>query len=230
MNGSSPRWLDTLLVTTWLFAVAALLLWPEAFGSWDPGDGRVRLTIRLSLIYWLVAVLRMPSLDFLGWQAQGWGRPVRWAWTLGWLTFLIHVGLAFHHAFGWSHEAALAHTRTRSGMAEGIYVSYAFTLAWGVDVAWWWLAPITFARRSPWWDRILHGFLAFIIFNGTVVYETGVIRWVGAAAFALLTVIIIRKILRNPLLMKPHRTQQPVNADGPIGREDVQQVLETRQL
>jgi hypothetical protein len=229
VNSSFPRLPGILLVTTWILALTTLLIWPEGFGSWNPGDGRVRLTIRLSLSWWLIAVLLMPSLNFLGWQARGWGRLVRWAWTLGWLTLLIHIGLAFHHSFGWSHDAALAHTRTRSGLAEGIYVSYAFTLAWGADVAWWWLAPFTYARRSPWWDRILHGFLTFIIFNGTVVYETGVIRWVGAAAFALLAVLIIRSVLRYPLFIKPHRTQQLITTDSTIGRDNLQQVLKTRQ-
>jgi hypothetical protein len=88
-----------------------------------------------------------------------------------------------HH---WSHAHAVQHTQERSGFGEGIYVSHFFSLVWTLDVLWWWLAPAGYARRSPWLDRPLHAFMAFIIFNGTVVFESGLIRWAGAGMFAVL--------------------------------------------
>jgi hypothetical protein len=78
-------------------------------------------------------------------------------------------------------------------MGEGLYISYLFTLLWTADVAWWWLAPQRYARRSNWVGRSLHVFMAFMIFNGTVIFESGGTRVAGALGFAvvLLSGIII---------------------------------------
>ena len=62
------------------------------------------------------------------------GRDARLVWALGWAAYLVHVALAFHLAFGWSHAAAVEQTRERSGFGEGIYVSHLFTLLWTADV------------------------------------------------------------------------------------------------
>jgi hypothetical protein len=59
-------------------------------------------------------------------------------------------------------------------------------------VAWWWLRPDAYAGRPAWIGRVLHGFMAFIVFNGTIVYETGPIRWAGAVMFALLAALWVR--------------------------------------
>src|SRR5262245_10355070 len=87
--------------------------------------------------------------------------------------------MAFHHYHGWSHTRAVEHVRDVSGVGEGIYASHLFTLLWTLDVAWWWLSPGSYATRPGWVDRGLHGFLFFMIFNATVVYEEGFIRWAG---------------------------------------------------
>lgn len=42
------------------------------------------------------------------------------------------------------------------------------------------------AGRNRWFDRLLHGFMLFMIFNGTIVYETGFIRWAGSGLLLLL--------------------------------------------
>jgi len=41
---------------------------------------------------------------------------------------------------------------------------------------------------------MLHAFMVFIIFNGTVVYETGFVRWAGVALLTILGILWIRKI------------------------------------
>jgi hypothetical protein len=80
-----------------------------------------------------------------------------------------------------------------SGVGEGLYVSYLFTAVWLADVAWWWLWPESYAGRSAWIGRLTHGFMLFVAFNGTVVYETGAIRYAGLVASAgLLIVAILR--------------------------------------
>ena len=72
-------------------------------------------------------------------------------------------------------------TSGRSQRRRRHFLSHLFTLLWTADVLSWWLAPSHYAVRSPWFDRLLHGVMLFVIFNGTVVYETGFIRWAGVA-------------------------------------------------
>src|ERR1700722_13132423 len=108
------------------------------------------------------------------WLAQsGRGRLSRWLWTFAWLTYLVHLAMAFHYAHHWSHAEAVRHTEAVSGFGPGIYVSHFFTLAWTADVAWWWLMPVHYARRPAAIGWCWHAFMVFVIFNATVVYEDG---------------------------------------------------------
>ena len=127
------------------------------------------------------AVLQVVAL-----VVAAWTRSQRLLWTLAWLAFLVHLAVSLHFFHHWSHAHVVRHTQESSGFGEGVYVSHLFTLAWTLDVLWWWLRPASYARRSPWVDRVLHAFMAFIIFCGTVVYETGFIRWAGLAMFVIL--------------------------------------------
>ena len=108
-------------------------------------------------------------------------RPARVSWTLAWAAFVVHVAMAFHHAHRWSHAEAFRHVEESSGFGPGIFVSYAFTLIWTWDVLRWW-ARGPAARPPRWWL----GFMLFVTFNATVVYEAGFIRWAGLAMFAAL--------------------------------------------
>ena len=83
-----------------------------------------------------------------------------------------------------------------SGVGEGIYVSYLFTWLWTGDMIWWWIGTESYAARSVWIGRVLHSFMLFIVFNGMVVYESGLIRWVGLAMFAGLAVawVAVRRL------------------------------------
>jgi hypothetical protein len=160
----------------------------------DPGDDRVRNTIRLSLAWYAVAAGLMLCLRPGEWMGQGRGRLARAAWTWAWAVYVVHVGLAFHFAHGWSHAHAVETTRARSGVGEGIYVSHLFTLLWTLDVAWWWLRPVGYAVRAPWIDGLLHGFMVFVIFNGTVVFASGPVRWAALGGFALLAWLLCRRL------------------------------------
>ena len=91
---------------------------------------------------------------------------------LAWAAFVVHLGMAFHHYHHWSHADAVRRTQAATGFGAGVYLSDLFALAWTADVAAWWLRPACYARRSPWIDRALHGFMLFMVFNATVVYET----------------------------------------------------------
>jgi hypothetical protein len=170
-------------------AVLALTLAVAVGLASDVGELLVRNTIRLSLTWYGVALLVMMRLAPADWAANAdVGRLARWCWTWAWACFVVHVALAFHYYDHWSHAAAFERTREVSGIGEGLYVSYAFTLAWTVDVWLWWLRPADYATRPKWVGIVLHTTMLFIVFNGMVVFETGLIRWAGVIMFVVLAV------------------------------------------
>jgi hypothetical protein len=155
----------------------------------DVGDTLTRNTVRLSLAWYTAALclmLRLGPADWTGRTAAS--RLARDCWTWGLVCFLVHLAMAFHYYHHWSHAHAFEHTREVSGVGQGLYVSYLFTLVWAADVAWWWQRPAQFAARSPWIDRSLHAFMLFIVFNSMVIYEQGPIRWAGLLMFGVLAV------------------------------------------
>jgi hypothetical protein len=168
------------LILTWMIALTAALAWPVLAGSPTLGDDLTRWTVRVALAFYAVAAWFMLSLRPADWRAEtSRGRFTRLCWTLAWVAFVIHVGVAFHFYHHWSHAAAVEHVRERSGVGEGVFVSYLFTLVWTVDVGWWWLRPGRYASRPRWVGGSLHGFMVFMIVMATVVYEDGAIRWVA---------------------------------------------------
>lgn len=182
--------LDGLAVLVWTALLAAVLAGPVLTQSSTLGDDLIRWTIRLSLIYWTLAVTLMLLSRPEDWRADSVrGRLARGCWTFAWATYLVHLAMAFHFYHHWSHADAMDHTRDVSGFREGIYFSHLFTLLWTLDVLWWWWRPTWYALRPRWLGWLLHVFMVFIIFNGTVVYETGIIRWVGVGVFAWLTMV-----------------------------------------
>jgi hypothetical protein len=186
------------LVAVWLFFLIVVLAVPYLTRSPSLGDDLTRHTVRLALVYYAIGTTLMLFLRPAEWgAASGWGRLARWCWTLAWATYLVHLAMAFHHYHHWSHGDAVAHTQEVSGFGEGIWFSHLFTLVWTVDVAIWWLWPAGYATRSPWWDRLLHGYMAFIIFNATVVYEEGAIRWGGILLFAELAAMLLYRKLAS---------------------------------
>jgi hypothetical protein len=175
------------LAATWPLALFAFLAAPVWLGSLDVGDDRTRLTVRLALLYYALALALMLFLRRDDWEARTpRGRLTRCAWTLAWLTYLLHLAAAFHYYHHWSHTDAMERTGRISGFDGGIFVSHLFTLLWTADVAWWWLRPLSYASRPLAIGVVLHSFMLFIVFNATVVYETGFIRWAGATGIAVL--------------------------------------------
>jgi len=119
-------------------------------------------------------------------------RTARLAWTAGCLFYLAHVYGAFQYFHGWSHAAAHAETARQSaelfGVAwgGGLYFNYAFTIVWVADVIWCWRGMEHYERRPRWITVVVHTFLAFMFFNGTVVFASGVSRWLGVIAAPVL--------------------------------------------
>jgi hypothetical protein len=107
---------------------------------------------------------------------------------------LLHIAVAFHAVHGWSYEEAYRHTAEVGGVGEGVYVNYLFVAVWLADVLWMWVAPDGYRRRPQWISLAVHGFLAFIVLNATVVFGTNpYARSVAVLFFAALVWLLKRK-------------------------------------
>ena len=134
-------------------------------------------TVRISFLLYVAALALMLADK----------RGARVVWAAGFLAYLAHVAAAFHYFHHWSHAAAYQETARQTeelfgfAFGGGLYFNYAFTVVWGADVL--------FRFGSRWAAAAVHGFLAFMFFNGTVVFAQGWSRWAGVAATALLAVL-----------------------------------------
>lgn len=160
----------------------------------SPGELATRWTVRLALAgYFAGAALRGGRP-----RSSNRERVARLAWTLGCLFYLAHVGCAFHYFHGWSHAAAYQRTADETAATTGwkwgggLYFNYAFTVVWLADTLWWWRPAA--GRRAHWLATSVQAFLAFMVFNATVVFGHGAIRWFGLAGCALLAVRWLRVI------------------------------------
>jgi hypothetical protein len=119
--------------------------------------------------------------------------PFRWPavlWTAAFAVMAVHVCLAFQFVHHWSHRAAAEETARQTAevfglhWGAGVFANYALLAVWAVDVARWWRGQ---------WSKATQAFLAFMWFNGVVVFGHGFIRWLGVAAFAVLIVALWRR-------------------------------------
>jgi len=153
-------------------------------------------TIRIALACYAAAW----AVRISGPASQRRWRWWRWLSTLGCAAFAGHVIAAFEFYHHWSHSHAVAdtarQTREMIGLefGEGIFFSYAFGVAWLLDVAWSWLAPDSYRRQRLAATVALHGYLIFIALNGAAVFKSGPIRWITlAVAVALAAWAIWRR-------------------------------------
>jgi len=174
-------------------ALAQVVVGEPAVGAADAsGELLTRWTIRLALGCYALSVFLVLT------ERSDHPRGGRWAWTAGLLAYLAHVACAFHYYHDWSHDAAYAttaaETREVVGLdwGGGLYFNYGFTTLWLIDVLWWWAHPRSRASRPRAIGYALHGFLAFMAFQATVVFEGGPVRWAGLAATALLGTLWLR--------------------------------------
>jgi len=195
MLGKTGHW-PTLLG---LGLLAAVMLLTAVLAA-DVGEMLTRNTIRLSLAWYTVALCLMMRLNADDWSTTtASGKLARGCWTWAWACFLVHVVVAFHFYHHWSHADAFERTRRISGVGEGLYFSYLFTLLWSADVGFWWLWPARYAARPVWVDRSLHGFMLFMVFNSTVVFESGSIRWAGVTMFVVWGIAwLVSRLLPTP--------------------------------
>jgi hypothetical protein len=117
-------------------------------------------------------------------------------WTAGCLALLLHLVCAFQFYHHWSHAAAYEATARQTaevvGLAwgGGLFANYAFAALWMLDTFWWWCRPQYYQVRPRAIEWVVQGFLAFILFNATVVFGKGTIRWLGLAACLCLVIVL----------------------------------------
>jgi hypothetical protein len=126
-------------------------------------------------------------------------RRARWVWTIGCGCFLAHVAGAFACFHHWSHAAAYDETARQTAeltgwrSGGGLYLNYLFAVGWLIDVLWWWGAPRRFDQRSSRLNMLWHGFMFFMVLNGTVVFGRGPVRWLGVIVCAGLAGLYCRQ-------------------------------------
>ena len=146
------------------------------------GEFLTRSSIWIALICYFVVASGQFACRASKHSCAGWLRLV---WTIGCIAYLGHVFCAFHVYHNWSHAEAYRYTaQETNGMigldwGGGLYLNYLFTLLWITDAVWWWRDRERYRHRSRLVSGFLHGFLFFMVFNATVVFGVGLIRWFG---------------------------------------------------
>ncbi len=164
---------------------------------------RAELLTRITI--WItIAGYAIGAAHLISHRRQEWEPVARLAWTVGCLSLLVHVALAFHYYHGWSHTSAYRETARQTaeifGMnwGGGLFINYVLISAWVIDVVWWWVWPDAYRRRPRSITAAWHGFLIFMFFNATVVFETGPLRWIGASLCAGLALLWWRQPQQSP--------------------------------
>lgn len=169
------------------------------------GEFLTRGTIWFSIVGYTLGSVIFALFSSPQRRAQ-WDSAARVVWTVACASLIAHFISAFQFYHGWSHQAAYRDTARQTeelfglNWGGGLYINYALLIAWIADVGWWWRAGLDSYPKRPWpLVALWHGFLIFIIFNATVVFGDGIVRWLGVTICLLLTLTwlhIVRR-LRN---------------------------------
>ncbi len=148
---------------------------------------------------WFAMVAYAIGLFLFSRNNPKWLHAARLAWTTGGIALIAHFVCAFHFYHDWSHVLAYRDTARQTNEVVGInwggglFINYLVLALWIMDVGWWWLSGIDSYRNRNWlWVIVWHAFLIFIIFNATVVFKDGVVRWVGLVMSLFLLVSWVR--------------------------------------
>ena len=155
----------------------------------NSGEFLTRSTIWISMAAYTIGCVVLATVRKRS-DAQRW---TRLAWTIGCAALIAHFASAFEFYHAWSHASAYADTARQTAevftinWGGGLFINYAVATLWFADVAWWWFAGLDAYRRRPWLITLIwHSFLIFIIFNATVVFKDGLVRWIGLFLCVLL--------------------------------------------
>jgi hypothetical protein len=111
------------------------------------------------------------------------------------------VACAYHFYHKWSQADAYRETARQTAEVTGfdwgggLFINYALIIGWIIDVALWGRGLEAYRSRPQWLAAAWQGFLFFIVFNATVVFKTGPLRWIGLALclwLAFLWLIVYR--------------------------------------
>lgn len=128
----------------------------------------------------------------VAWNRQSWRRMAKWIWFASCLFFFAHLIAAFQFYHHWSHSHAVEDTAIRTAetigwsFGNGILFSYLFALIWLIDAGWWLIVGDRYFKRNRFIAIAIHGYMAFIIFNGAIVFEGGVVRWASIVWLVML--------------------------------------------
>ncbi|MDF1862847.1 MAG: hypothetical protein P1U87_21705 [Verrucomicrobiales bacterium] len=113
----------------------------------------------------------------LGWDTSK--QVARGLWTLGLLSYLVHILCAYEAFYQWSHEIAWESTArdteevTGFDSGVGLLVNFAFGALLAVDLFSQW------QKGERKWARFVDSLVLFMIVNGAVVFGDGPVRWFG---------------------------------------------------
>jgi len=124
-----------------------------------------------------------------------WDSATRITWTIAVVSLIAHFICAYQFYHHWSQRSAYLDTARQTeevvglNWGGGLFINYAFLLIWIVDIAWWWLRGLSSYRSRPWpLIALWHGFIIFILFNATIVFKDGMVRWVGLVICLVLVI------------------------------------------
>lgn len=116
-------------------------------------------------------------------------------WTVGCIAYVVHVIAAFSIAHDWSHNKAWEFTAIETQRmvgirrGDGVWVNYAFTLIWLVDVFRVVRAANEKRTTNSRIDVGVHLLFAFIIFSATVVFGPSLYRYLAIPVGFLLLLV-----------------------------------------
>jgi hypothetical protein len=137
---------------------------------------------------WSIRLACVAYVCALAFLITGARERFRIVWTAGLLLSAVHIAAAFAFHHNWSHENAWEDTARQTAelfgfyWGGGLYFNYLFAVVWTIDVGWLWLDRDSYLSRPRFVAVAIHSFLAFMFFNGTVVFGSGWTRWSGIAA------------------------------------------------
>lgn len=156
-----------------------------------PGELITQVTVWIALAGYAFSVIAF----LLSGGRRSWDSIARILWTVGCLSLVAHVAFAFHYYHEWSYDSAIKETAKQTSevydwyWAGGLYVNFILLALWSADVLWWWRGLERYRNRSFFVSGSLHVFLLFIFFNATVVFESGLLRWLGV--FFTISIVLL---------------------------------------
>jgi hypothetical protein len=146
------------------------------------GEFLTRATIWVTIIAYTIGSVFFALSD----RKRRLESTARIAWTIACASLFAHFICAFQYYHSWSHTHAYVETARqteevfRLNWGGGLFINYALLSVWIVDVALWWKNGLdSYRQRTRALVVAWHSFLIFIIFNATVIFKDGAVRWIG---------------------------------------------------